>query len=217
MRVATMPSFRRIAFLTAVLLAPLALLSVYAMRVDRAAWEVAAVRLLQDSGPPGLRGLSAVLAVAGQGLPWVGIMVAVAALLLAAGSVRLVLLLGIVAALQDVGAVMKRVIERARPPAGLVDVWRAADGYSFPSGHTLGAVLVFGFLFFAVEHCALPRRLRRLLQGLCVAWIVLMGVSRVEVGAHWPTDVLGAYLTGALLLVPVVWVLRRGHPARAPA
>ena len=46
-------------------------------------------------------------------------------------------------------------------------------------------------------------------------WIVLMGVGRMVLRAHWPTDVLGGYVVGALLLMPIVAALRSTAPARA--
>jgi undecaprenyl-diphosphatase len=189
-----------------------ALIGAYAWWTGTAGWEVDAVRDFQAADVPGLRDLSIGLAVVGHGVPWAVMIGGVALALLLMGSLRLVLLLGVVAALQDVGSILKVLVERARPASAAVDVWRTADGYSFPSGHTLGATLIFGFLFFAVEQLTLPRAVRWGVQALCLALTLLMGLSRVEVGAHWPTDVLGAYLLGGLLLLPVVYVLRAAGP-----
>ena len=170
---------------------------------------------LQESGPPGLREVSIGLTVAGNGVPWAALIALLAAGLWLAGNFRLVVLLGLTAAMQDIGALLKVLIERSRPTEASVEVWRQIHTYSFPSGHVLGATLVFGFLFFAVEHCRIALPLKRLLQAGCLAWILLMGLARMELGAHWPTDVLGGYLVGALLLIPVVSILRR--PALAVA
>lgn len=195
--------------LGAVLAVLLLVLTVYAWRVDGAHWEIALMRSLQEAGVPWLRDASALLAVAGHGLPWVGLVAVLALLLLLAGSTRMAVWLAFTATLQDAGSLIKLLVERARPAAGTVDVWQEISSYSFPSGHTLGATLVFGFLFFALERTRLPVALRRTGQALCLGWIVLMGTGRVVLGAHWPTDVLGAYLVGALLLLPMVYLLRR--------
>jgi undecaprenyl-diphosphatase len=53
-------------------------------------------------------------------------------------------------------------------------------------------------------------------QGACVAGILLMGVARIELGAHWPTDVIGGYLLAILMLIPMV-ALHRRLEARASA
>lgn len=209
------PSVRGYAVIAGVLCLSLVALGIYAWRVDQAQWEVGVLRWLQDDGPPGLRPMAIALAIAGTGLPW-AILIGLfgLALLLFAG-VRAALLLIVTAVLQDIGAALKVLVERGRPVEGPVDVWREVSSHSFPSGHTLGATLVFGFLCFAIEHCALQTRVKRALQGACLVWILLMGVGRLELGAHWPTDVLAAYALGALLLVPIVAVLRRSAAVAA--
>ncbi len=202
------------------LLAMTLALGAYAWRADSSRWEVGMVRALQGSPLPGLHQVSTWLAIAGHGAPWIGIVTVLAGGLLVVGGPRLVLMLAMTATMQDVGAMIKLLVERARPSGGSVEVWRQVSSYSFPSGHTLGATLVFGFLFFAVARCNLPVAGKWMVRVVCVTWIGLMGVSRVEVGAHWPTDVLAAYLVGALLLLPVVYVLRHtphGAPGRSLA
>ncbi|MGE0543597.1 MAG: phosphatase PAP2 family protein [Dehalococcoidia bacterium] len=197
-------------YLAAVVLLSLFLtLGIYAWSVDHAAWEVEVVRWLQDSGAPGLRPVSIGLAVAGTGLPWAVLVGLIGLALLLLHGLRVAALLLVTALLQDVGAVLKLLIGRARPSDGTVEVWNQVTSYSFPSGHTLGATLVFGFLILALEHTGLTPAIKRTLQGVCLLWIVLMGVGRMTLGAHWPTDVLGAYLIGAFLLLPIAALLRR--------
>ena len=195
------------------LLTVVVLLGLYAWHVDTASWEVAMVRRLQQSEVPALRSVSIGLTVAGTGVPWSVLIGLLATILWLVGSLRVVLLLGFTAALQEIGALIKVLTERARPADGAVEVWRHLSTYSFPSGHVLGATLIFGFLFFAVEQWPVARPLKRLLRTGCVTWIVLMGIARMELGAHWPTDVLGGYVMGALLLLPAVFVLRQSGTA----
>jgi membrane-associated phospholipid phosphatase len=87
-------------------------------------------------------------------------------------------------------------IGRARPPAA--DWARPASGYGFPSGHTTTATLAAGLLCLG-----LLRALRRTwrVAVICVAacWAGAVGASRVYLGVHWPTDVLGGWLLGTLL------------------
>ena len=208
-------SFRRSLILAGSLVSILLLLGIYAWQVDYAKWEVGVLRTLQDSGLPGLRPVSITLAIAGAGVPWAGLIAFFALALWVLIGLRAVGLLLMTAVLQDIGAVLKVLVERARPSEGSVEVWRQVQSHSFPSGHVLGATLVFGFLFFALEHCDLRPGVRRALQAACMLWIVLMGVGRMALGAHWPTDVLGGYVVGALLLMPIVAALRSTAPARA--
>jgi undecaprenyl-diphosphatase len=207
---------RGYAALAGALLALLVSLGLYAWQVDHAGWEVSVVRGVQEDAPPGLRQISIGLTIAGHGVPWAGVMAALALGLWLLGSIRLVLMLAVVAAMQEIGALLKLLIERSRPPETSVEVWQQISSYSFPSGHVLGATLIFGFFFFAVEHCTLPVAAKRLLQALSVAWVLLMGLARMQLGAHWPSDVLGAYCLGALLLLPIVHMLRRPPAVAQP-
>jgi undecaprenyl-diphosphatase len=109
------------------------------------------------------------------------------------------------------------VTPRARPSAGeVVRVATGSDLSSYPSGHVLGAVLLYGFLFVVAERLS-PAPLRRGVRVLC-CWVLLtVGIGRLWYGAHWPTDVLGGYALGASLLLPLVWGYRAVERAeRAP-
>ena len=79
-----------------------------------------------------------------------------------------------------------------------------AEGLGYPSGHALGAVLFYGALI-AVAQCFVGSpRARRLLRVVCLLLILATGVSRVASGAHWPSDVLGGYLWGGVLLAALL-------------
>lgn len=99
---------------------------------------------------------------------------------------------------------LKELVERPRPSPLLVDVSEQAGGFSFPSGHVLGAVLLWGFVFVASEQLISNRTARRWVRLSSLALIVLMGLQRVYSGAHWPTDVLAAYLWGGVILFALV-------------
>ena len=105
--------------------------------------------------------------------------------------------------------VVKGLVDRPRPSASLVDVAHQLGDPSFPSGHVLGATLFYGFLIYCAESAISNKRARRLVQGGLVMVIALMGYARVELGAHWPTDVLGGYAIGLLILGAMVWLHRQ--------
>jgi len=81
---------------------------------------------------------------------------------------------------------------------------------SFPSGHAFNAVLFLGLM---VAGLVLPkvrdRRLRWGIIGLWMAFVVATGLSRVHLGHHMPTDVLGGFLLGALALAFLLWLRTR--------
>ena len=92
--------------------------------------------------------------------------------------------------------VLKLLVHRGRPEYATAYLHRAS--YSFPSGHAMGSVIGFGMLAFAVAHArALSRRARqRLYAGAAVA-AFLVGLSRVYLGVHFPSDVVGGWAAGA--------------------
>ena len=115
-------------------------------------------------------------------------------------------------ALMGANEVFKDVVGRPRPldpgPWG-------CDCESFPSGHTLHAVLTSGLLWLLV----MPRltqatHRRMMLAVLVLVWPVLVGISRVHLERHWPSDVLGAYVFGAALLIVMAWVWPKVAPVR---
>ena len=100
---------------------------------------------------------------------------------------------------------LKLLIERPRPSEAFVTVSGDFGGFSFPSGHVLGAVLLWGFVFYAAPHVLRNRSLRIGTQAVAALVIVLTGLQRVYAGAHWPSDVVGGYLWGLLFLAIVIW------------
>jgi undecaprenyl-diphosphatase len=112
------------------------------------------------------------------------------------------------------GAIINRVfkvlIARPRPTAELVGFAYRSDELSFPSGHVVFYVCYFGFLFFAA-YALLPRGTRRRRAALALAAlpVLLIGLSRVYLRAHWPSDVLGAYLLSGLWLAFSLELYRR--------
>ena len=106
----------------------------------------------------------------------------------------------------------KVVVGRHRPPQV---IWLVtAHGWSFPSGHTAAACLAFTALALCVATPARPRAVRILcwlIAGLAVA---ATGFSRVELGVHWTTDVIGSVLFVAGWLTAIAIVL--GSRLRPP-
>jgi len=95
----------------------------------------------------------------------------------------------------------KLLVARPRPAAELVGFAYQSRETSFPSGHVIFYVCYFGFLFF-VAYALLPRRSLRRRAALALAPlpVLVIGFSRVYLRAHWPSDVLGAYLLGGVWL-----------------
>ena len=89
---------------------------------------------------------------------------------------------------------LKAVFERARP---LHDHGVAvADGFSFPSGHASGSMLVYGLLGYLIV-INTPRAWHIPIAASCAALVVFVGFSRVMLQVHYFSDVLAGYATGA--------------------
>lgn len=85
---------------------------------------------------------------------------------------------------------VKNVVQRARPRFD--DPMLVLTTYSFPSGHTAATTLFYGFLTALVFAHEGARRWRRPMLATAVAMVLLVGLSRIYLGAHYFTDVFGA-------------------------
>ncbi|TMD43775.1 MAG: phosphatase PAP2 family protein [Chloroflexi bacterium] len=95
-------------------------------------------------------------------------------------------------------ALVKRLIKRPRPTDELVTVARVINEPSFPSGHVMHYINLFGLLSYLLATNWRSGRLRNILIAICIALIAFVGPSRVYLGAHWPSDVMAGYLYGGL-------------------
>ena len=88
--------------------------------------------------------------------------------------------------------IFKRIIERPRPPAK--DALGSYTHWSFPSGHATQCMAFFAMLLVLLYFASRPRL--RLWAILAAAVVLMVGGSRIYLGAHWFTDVLGGYALG---------------------
>ena len=106
--------------------------------------------------------------------------------------------LGVIA----IGHGLKVLVDRPRPEFQIVEPLQS--GLSFPSGHTLLAVILGGVLVYLVGLWVKPVLLRRAIQAGLVIVVIGMGASRVYLGVHWPSDVIGSYVLGAMALAGLI-------------
>jgi undecaprenyl-diphosphatase len=122
------------------------------------------------------------------------------------------LLIGAVVGGQILSHVTKGFFDRPRPD--LVSHEAYVHTASFPSGHSMMAAVTYLTLAVMLARATRPRRLKAYYLALAVVLTVAVGVSRVYLGVHWPSDVLAGWMIGAawaLLLYTVAdWLGRRG-------
>ena len=108
---------------------------------------------------------------------------------------------------------LKEIVDRPRPMEPLVTLRTGFSSESFPAGHVMSPALLYGFLLYLTVSTPLPRVVRWLTGIWSVAVIVVAGPPNVWLGVHWPSDVLGGWAWG-LVLVGALAIVIEGVRAR---
>ena len=111
------------------------------------------------------------------------------------------------AGLVALGIGLKVVVGRSRPEYALGAASSGLPG--FPSGHAVFATIFFGLAMIFIEDWVNPGRWRIAVRLALLLPILVMGLSRVYLGTHWPSDVLGGWLYGGAALVELAWLKQR--------
>ncbi len=93
---------------------------------------------------------------------------------------------------------IKHLIQRPRP--FLIDDLIYEKSFSFPSGHAFIAIAFYGLLTYFLVSAAKNRLLKKLMIAACAFLSLTIGISRIYLGVHWPTDVLAGFALGAIWL-----------------
>jgi undecaprenyl-diphosphatase len=173
--------------------------------------DVEVARAIQQPASVSLDTLASLMSLIGDGFPaMVVLALAAVALLIAIGRRDLAVFVGLAGALRATGPIMKDLANSPRPTAESVAILEQADGLGYPSGHALGAALLYGALAIAAAESLSNKTLARGVQVAALLMIVLIALSRVRLGVHWPSDVVGGLLIGMGLIcllraVAITW------------
>jgi undecaprenyl-diphosphatase len=101
---------------------------------------------------------------------------------------------------------VKLFFQRARP-----DLHRLIDigGYSFPSGHAMNAFSLYSILTFLLWRHITAKWARVLLILFSMAMILSIGISRIYLGVHYPSDIIAGYLAGGFWIASSIWFFQR--------
>ena len=98
---------------------------------------------------------------------------------------------------------LKWIFQRERPTLNpLIEV----NGFSFPSGHSMSSFILYGALMIIATRMTRNWNVRIPIYFVCGMMILLMGYSRIYLGVHYPSDVLGGYAAGGVWLIISAWV-----------
>lgn len=110
---------------------------------------------------------------------------------------------------QVLSFLFKNLIGRERP---FINTLAEADGFSFPSGHSIAAVAFYGALAYVLMGFFSKKWQKCLTICVVSVFIILIGLSRIYLGVHWPSDVLGSFALGAAWLISMVYVFKKFKP-----
>ena len=101
--------------------------------------------------------------------------------------------------------VLKNIFDRERPTLlRLIDI----TGFSFPSGHAMGSTAFFGSVMFIINR-KMSGADKGIIIGLCALMILMVSISRVYLGVHYPTDIVAGIIGGVFCIVLSTLILRK--------
>lgn len=119
---------------------------------------------------------------------------------------ELILFIGVVIGSVILNETLKLIFHRARPMLHrVID----ANGFSFPSGHSMAAFSLYGVVAFLLWRHISTSLGRGMLIVISIIMTIAIGVSRIYLGVHYPSDVLGGFLASGSWLAISIWYYQR--------
>lgn len=166
------------------------------------------IRFVQGFESPAISPIMKFFTAIGAGLPVTAIAVVIVLFLFFVLKHRreLILFVFVLGGSPLLNVVLKLAFHRERP-----DIHRIiqAAGYSFPSGHSMGAFSLYGVSAYLLWKHIPARWGRAILIAASAALVLAIGVSRIYLGVHYPSDVIGGYLASGFWLASSIMVYRQ--------
>lgn len=101
----------------------------------------------------------------------------------------------------SIKSLLKSILQRPRP-----EILRLVQegGFSFPSGHTIAATSLCGLLIYITLRSEMDKNLKYIITAILVLIPLLVGMSRIYLGVHYASDVLGGYIISSILLLILI-------------
>lgn len=168
------------------------------------AFDRAVVDFWQGMESPGMTGVMKFITTIGSGGPVVAITIAIMLFLFFVLKHRkeLILFVFVLAGSEALNVVLKTLFHRERPT---IHRLIPESGFGFPSGHSMGAFSLYGMLAFLLwKHIPVWWGRTLLILAAC-AFILAIGISRIYLGVHYPSDVLAGYLASGFWMGASIW------------
>ncbi len=101
---------------------------------------------------------------------------------------------------------LKAIFHRQRPDLPII---KGIYTYSFPSGHALSSFILFSILIFIIRNGTLKRIYKWIATILLLSFSIIIGISRIILRAHFPTDVMASFCLGIVWVIVTLWLLRK--------
>lgn len=103
-----------------------------------------------------------------------------------------------------INCTIKPIIKRARP---LHEYLVVENTYSYPSGHAMAAMTFYGFIIFLIIKSNLNRSVKVFFVTILSLLIILIGISRIYLGVHYPSDIIGGFIISGLILTLSIYLI----------
>lgn len=107
-----------------------------------------------------------------------------------------------------VNLIIKNIIRRDRPDK--INWLITESNFSFPSGHSMMATVFYGFLTYLLYRSKLNKSVKIIILIMVLFLILLIGISRIYLGVHYTSDVIGGFLWGSTLLILIIVLTKKG-------
>ncbi|SEG51036.1 phosphatase PAP2 family protein [Paenibacillus sp. UNC499MF] len=165
------------------------------------------ISFVQGAESPGLTAAAALLSEIGSSavVPFITIAAALYLYFVLKHRSEVILLIAAIGGSAILNTILKKIFQRERPTIKII---MEEAGFSFPSGHSMAVVALYGILVYLLWKHISSTAGRTVLIVLASAMIVAMGLARIYLGVHYPSDVLGGYLASGFWLAVCIWTYR---------
>ncbi|MFS0840636.1 phosphatase PAP2 family protein [Paenibacillus sp. 1P03SA] len=176
-------------------------------RQQVASFDETIISFVQGAESPGLTAAAALLSEIGSSavVPFITIAAALYLYFVLKHRSEVILLIAAIGGSAILNTILKKIFQRERPTIKII---MEEAGFSFPSGHSMAVVALYGILVYLLWKHISGTAGRTVLIVLASAMIAAMGLARIYLGVHYPSDVLGGYLASGFWLAVCIWTYR---------